>query len=128
MSAGHDPTPADLGLQRRDVGHSEPVWLGATARLPIVNGDIPMKSTFLSSLAQRGWLRRTAVWPLGALILAIGLSACGGQADPVPTVASPAATPVPDTNPDVAPVEVSQPPAESDAAQATTGFNISGWV
>ena len=88
-----------------------------------------MKSISLSSLFTRwGRLRRTAVWLLGAFVLAMGLSACGGQADPIPTSAPPAATPVPNTNPDAAPAAADDSPAAPAAAQVTTGFNISGWV
>ncbi len=88
-----------------------------------------MKSlSFLSSPTHRGWLRRTAVWLLGMLILAMGLSGCGSQADPNPSAAPPAATPVLNTNPETAPVEVNESPSAPAATQVTTGFNISGWV
>lgn len=82
-----------------------------------------MKSNpFFSSLT------RWTFWLVGALILAMGLSACGGQADPIPTAAPPAATPILNTNPETAPVEVNDSPAAPATAQVTTGFNISGWV
>jgi len=86
-----------------------------------------MKSiAFLSSsFAGWGWRRQTAVWLLGVFILAMGLSACKGQADPIPTSAPLAATPVPAANPDAVAVGADPAPA---AAQVTTGFNISGWV
>ena len=88
-----------------------------------------MKSTSLrSSLTRWGWLRGTAVWLLGVLILAMGLSACGGQSDPIPNAAPLAATSIPNTNPDTAPVEGNDSPAVPTAAQVTTSFNISGWV
>ncbi len=84
-----------------------------------------MKSiAFLSSsFTGWGWRRQTAVWLLGVFILVMGLSACAGQADPIPTSAPLAATPVPAANPDAARAD----PAPA-AAQVTTGFNISGWV
>ncbi len=73
-------------------------------------------------------LTRWAVWLLGALVLAMGLSACGGQADPIPTPAPLAATPVPNTNPAAVPAAVDDSLAAPASAQITTGFNISGWV
>jgi len=88
-----------------------------------------MKAISLLSLSTRwGWLRRTAVWLFGAVVLVIGLSACGGQADLTPTSVPLAATPLPATTPDAAPAAVDESPAAPAAAQVTTGFNISGWV
>lgn len=87
----------------------------------------PMElSSVLASVPQWDSLRRTAVWLFGILILAMVLSACGSQSDrSIQTKAPLLAAPVPDTNPDAAPVEVNDSPA---ATQVTTGFNISGWV
>jgi hypothetical protein len=83
-------------------------------------------TSVLASLTRWDWLRRTAAWLFVILILAMGLSACGGQTGrSIPAVAPLVASPVPDTNPDEAPVEVNDSPA---ATQVTTGFNISGWV
>lgn len=80
-----------------------------------------MKQFIQSFLPRRSLWRITAVWLVGAFLLALGLSACGGQTkDTPPTRAAPAVIPAgadDETNVQAAPV----------AGQTTTGFNIDGW-
>jgi len=77
-----------------------------------------MKSQFQSLLIQRSLWRITAVWLAGLFLLAIGLSACGGQAENsslAPAIA-------PESAGDGANVQ-----AAPAAGQTVTGFNIDGW-
>ncbi len=80
-----------------------------------------MKQFVQSFLPRRSLWRMTAVWLAGAFLLALGLSACGGQTkDTPPTQAVPAVIPAgagDGANIQAAPV----------TGQTTTGFNIDGW-
>lgn len=78
-----------------------------------------MKSQFQSLLTQRSLWRITAVWLAGLFLLAIGLSACGGQTEnslPAPAVFPQGA----DSG-----ANVQAAPATN---QTITGFNIDGWT
>ncbi len=72
-------------------------------------------------LPRRSLWRTAAVWLAGAFLLAVGLSACGGQTkEKVPTRAAPAVIPTEagsQTNSQTVPA----------ANQTTTGFDIEGW-
>ncbi len=77
-----------------------------------------MKSQIQSLLTRRPVWRITAVWLAGLFLLAIGLSACGGQTQNSP--AAPAA--VPEGTDGGANVQ-----AAPAASQTTTGFDMEGW-
>ncbi len=78
-----------------------------------------MKSQLQSFLPQRSLWPITAVWLLGLFLLALGLSACGGQTkDSLPV--APAV--VPDNASDGANIQ-----AAPVVGQTVTGFNIDGW-
>jgi hypothetical protein len=77
-----------------------------------------MKSQFQSLLTRRSLWRITAVWLAGLFLLAIGLTACGGQTQNNPS----APATFQEGTDGGANVQVA--PA---ASQTTTGFNIDGW-
>ncbi len=78
-----------------------------------------MKSQFQSLLTQQASWRITTVWLAGLFLLAIGLSACGGQIEN----SLPASAVFPQGADGGANVQ-----AAPAASQTITGFNIDGWT